>query len=67
MKKRVLEAIMRSSWAVNRFMFGTNESLCSRAWRLRNRYFFWRGWVKFFGPRHCRNSWRRYSSGLSSK
>jgi hypothetical protein len=61
------EWIMRLSWRINMALFGTNESLCSRAWRLRNRYFFWRNWVKFFGPRHCRRSWERYFSGQSSK
>lgn len=31
----------------------TDESLCSRAWRLRRASFFWASWVRAFGPAHC--------------
>lgn len=40
----------------------TDESLCSRAWRLRDRP-FWRAWVAVFGRGHCERSWRYYWRG----
>ncbi|MCC6303596.1 MAG: hypothetical protein IT545_00210 [Rhodobacteraceae bacterium] len=35
-----------------------SQSLCARAWEMRDRHRFWRGWVRFFGPRHCRDAFR---------
>jgi len=37
-----------------------SESLCSRAWRLREAHTFWAVWVSVFGQNHCRKSHRHY-------
>lgn len=47
----------------NIFFRDTDESLCSRAWRLRHTRPFWRGWVMAFGPRHCRMAYRKHWRG----
>lgn len=44
----------------NRLFSDTHESLCSRAWRLEQRSWFWRGWVRIFDRRHCEASWCWY-------
>lgn len=38
----------------------TSESLCSRAWRLRNQSRFWNAWTHVFGRIHCWRSYARY-------
>ena len=35
----------------------TSQSLCARAYDLRDVSAFWRAWVIVFGERHCRASW----------
>ena len=40
----------------NRIFDDVDESLCSRAWRLRRTSRFWAGWVGLFGSNHCRAS-----------
>ncbi len=39
-----------------------SQSLCARAWALRETYAFWAAWVMFFGKHHCRTSWDYYHS-----
>jgi len=42
-------------------IFGdTDESLCSRAWRLQDEHDFWWIWTLIFGREHCRKSFRYY-------
>lgn len=38
----------------------SDESLCSRAWRLQDDHSFWLGWTFIFGREHCRKSFRYY-------
>ncbi len=35
---------------------GDNTSWCSKAWRQRERHWFWAAWVFVFGREHCRKS-----------
>lgn len=35
-----------------------SQSLCARAWARRDASGFWALWVRIFGERHCRESWR---------
>lgn len=49
-----------SRLAHDRLFRDKSQSLCARAWWLRDRHRFWRLWVKLFGPEHCRASFRHY-------
>jgi hypothetical protein len=42
----------------NRIFDDVDESLCSRAWRLRNNSMGWAAWVILFGAAHCQNSFK---------
>jgi hypothetical protein len=59
--KKLLTALCDISRIVHGLHFkDTNESLCSRAWRLRDSSLFWALWCKAFGQKHCRESFDRY-------
>lgn len=45
-----------SRQAHNALFRDTDESLCSRAWRMRHASPFWAGWVRLFGHEHCRKA-----------
>jgi hypothetical protein len=45
-----------SRQAHNRVFADTDESLCSRAWRLRGGSIFWAAWVLLFRPAHCQDA-----------
>lgn len=42
----------------NRIFDDVDESLCSRAWRLRGKSMAWALWVAIFGRSHCQNSFK---------
>jgi len=61
-------ALMRPFEPVSRILHDrlfddVSQSLCSRGWWLRDRHPFWRGWVRFFGPAHCRAAFLYHHGG----
>lgn len=59
--KKLLTTICDISRIVHGVCFkDTDESLCSRAWRLQDGSRFWAVWCRAFGRKHCRESFDRY-------
>jgi hypothetical protein len=60
MLKTIWFRIVDSSRLVCTYMYGTNESFCSRAYVHQEHAFGWWLWVQVFTERHCRRVHNHY-------